>query len=204
MKSFHATIASLILLLAFNAAFAQPFAYISNQNSNSVSVINTATNLVVATVAVGSSPYGVAANVAGNRVYVTNSGGTRVSVIDTATATVAAIIGVGTAPNGIAVSPDGTRVYVANSSNSVSVINTTTNLVTATVPTTGTTPFGVAVNPAGTRVYVTHNNSSNMNVIDTSTNSVVGILRLAPDLEGLRSCPTARAYMRSTGSEIYG
>lgn len=53
MKSFLATITSLLLLPAFNAALAQPFAYISNQNSDSVSVINTATNIAVATVPVG-------------------------------------------------------------------------------------------------------------------------------------------------------
>ena len=53
MKSFLVTIASLQLLSAFNAALAQPFAYIGNQNSNSVSLIDTATNIVVATVPVG-------------------------------------------------------------------------------------------------------------------------------------------------------
>ena len=52
-KSFLAAIASLLLLSAFNAAHAQPFAYIGNQNSNSVSLIDTATNIVVATVPMG-------------------------------------------------------------------------------------------------------------------------------------------------------
>ena len=43
-----------------------------NLFSNNVSVIDTATNTVVATVAVGSSPFGVAVNPAGTRAYVTD------------------------------------------------------------------------------------------------------------------------------------
>lgn len=39
---------------------AAPFAYITNSGSNTVSIIDTTTNTVVATVAVGSLPNGVA------------------------------------------------------------------------------------------------------------------------------------------------
>src|SRR5439155_22307558 len=51
---------------------AGPFAYITNLSSDSVSVIDTATNTVVATVAVGNAPTGVAVNPGGTRAYVTN------------------------------------------------------------------------------------------------------------------------------------
>src|SRR5262245_2718409 len=50
------------------------FAYITNSNSNNVSVIDTSTNTVLTTVAVGSYPGGVAVNAAGTRVYVANFG----------------------------------------------------------------------------------------------------------------------------------
>ena len=50
-------------------------AYVTNYYGNSVSVIDTATNLVTATVAVGSGPVGVAVNPAGTRAYVTNNNG---------------------------------------------------------------------------------------------------------------------------------
>lgn len=99
-----------------SAAQAAPFAYIANSGSNSVSVIDTATNTVVATVGVGLVPYRVAVNPAGTRVYVTNNGGNNVSVIDTSSNTVVATIPVGsgvvTAPHGIAVNPAGTRVLL--------------------------------------------------------------------------------------------
>src|ERR1700730_5117395 len=90
-------------------------AYITNAGSNNVSVIDTATNTVTATITVGSVPVGVAISPDGTRVYVTNSQpasatGTA-SVIDTASNTAIATIPVGLGPNGIAVTPDGNRVY---------------------------------------------------------------------------------------------
>ncbi|MFZ1089787.1 MAG: autotransporter-associated beta strand repeat-containing protein, partial [Xanthobacteraceae bacterium] len=110
--------------------------YVTNygSSSGSVSVINTATNTVVATVNVGSFPVGVAITGDGTRVYVANSGSNDVSVINTATNTVVATVNVGPLPQGIVISPNGALAYVANgNSNTVSVINTATNTVVATV-----------------------------------------------------------------------
>ena len=45
----------------------------ANQGSNDVTVINTATNTVVATIPVGSQPIGPAVTPDGTRVYVTNT-----------------------------------------------------------------------------------------------------------------------------------
>jgi YVTN family beta-propeller protein len=126
----------LVMLIGLwaDAAQAQPFAYISNNLSNNVSVIDTVTNTVVATVPVGTGPFGVAVNRAGTRVYVTNRESNTLSVIDTETNMVRATVPVGTGPFGVAVNPAGSRVYVANtSSNDVSVIDTETNTVVDTV-----------------------------------------------------------------------
>ena len=63
----------LIVFLIFTAsALAQPFAYVANTNSGDVSVIDTATNIVVATFAVGDSPSDVAITPDGTRAYVAN------------------------------------------------------------------------------------------------------------------------------------
>jgi YVTN family beta-propeller protein len=110
-------------------------AYVANAGSNSVSVINTATNTVVTTLGVGSNPVKIAITPNGARAYVTNNGAKSVSVINTATNTVVATVGVGTNPVDVSITPDGTRAYVTNAgSNSTSVIDTSTNAVTATVP----------------------------------------------------------------------
>src|SRR5262249_54830060 len=71
---------------------------ITNNGDNTVSVINTATNAVAATIPVGVGPEGVAATSDGNKIYVANSGNDNVSVIATATNAVTATIRVGSAP----------------------------------------------------------------------------------------------------------
>jgi YVTN family beta-propeller protein len=99
-------------------------AYITSQSSGTVSVVDTVTNMVTATIAIGkfNQSGGVAVSPDGSKAYLTNDGtdpspgatGT-VSVIATATNTFTATIPVGSGPQGVAVSPDGSKVYVANS-----------------------------------------------------------------------------------------
>ena len=108
-------IMALALLMLMSTTGAAPYAYVTNSEDNTVSVIDTATNTVTATVPVGSYPWGVAVSPDGTKVYVANEGSNTVSVIDTATNTVTATVDVGINPLGVAVSPDGTKVYVTNS-----------------------------------------------------------------------------------------
>jgi len=93
-------------------------AYITNASSlnTSVSVIDTATNTVTATIPVGGGPFGVAVTPDGSKAYVTNLESATATVIAAATNTVVATIPVGNSPLGVAVSPDGSKVYVANGS----------------------------------------------------------------------------------------
>ena len=47
--------------------------YVTNNLSNTVSVINTATNTVTATIPVGANPFGVSVSPDGSKVYVANN-----------------------------------------------------------------------------------------------------------------------------------
>jgi len=103
---------------------------VANRGSTTVSVIDTASNGVVATIPVGLDPYTVAVDPTGSHVYVTNfepdpvQDDYRVSVIDTTSNRQVVTVPVGVSPIGVAVAPNGRRVYVANSaSSSVSVID---------------------------------------------------------------------------------
>src|SRR5208282_4097952 len=127
-------------------------AYITNANSGTVSVINTATNMVVGSpITVGNFPFGVAVTPDGSKVYVANQYDGTVSVIATATnMVVGSPITVGNGPVGVAVTPDGSKVYVANEGDStVSVISTATNTVIGS-PSVGSVPlaFGLFIQPA--------------------------------------------------------
>ena len=190
-------------LLAFSAALAQaaPFAYITNQGSNTVSVIDTASNTVTATVPVGSVPFGVAVTPDGAFVYVANANSNTVSVIATASNTVTATVPVGVAPFGVAVTPDGALVYVANQqSNTVSVIATASNTVTATVP-VGINPVGVAVTPDGAFVYVSNANSNTVSVIAVAGSTVTATLPVERSPVGVAVTPDgAFVYVANQGT----
>jgi YVTN family beta-propeller protein len=73
-----------------------------------VSVIATATNTVVATVAAGYGPIGVAITPDGAFAYVTNNYSNTVSVIATSTNTVVATVAVDFYPVGVAITPQST------------------------------------------------------------------------------------------------
>jgi len=66
--------------------------------SNTVSVIDTSTDTIIANIPVGTMPVGVSVNLSGTYVYVTNVQSNNVSVIDTITNKVVATIPVGSAP----------------------------------------------------------------------------------------------------------
>ncbi|MFG1556163.1 MAG: YncE family protein [Thermoplasmataceae archaeon] len=103
------------------------YVYVTNFNTNSVSVINGATNTVIANISVGVFPLGVAFDSSNGYVYVTNFNTNSVSVINGATNTVIANISVGVFPLGVAFDSSNGYVYVTNAlSGSVSIISTTT------------------------------------------------------------------------------
>ena len=173
-----------------------PFAYVANRFSNNVSVINTSTNAVTATVAVGSLPNGVAITPDGTAVYVTNFSGNSVSVISTATNTVIATIPVGTGPNRPAVTPDGSKVYVPNgTSGTVSVISTATNTVTATVPGVGDAR-DAAITPDGAKAYLAKANGNSISVVNTATNTVTATIDVGGYSLGIAMTPNGNfAYV---------
>src|SRR6266851_2986828 len=142
----------LACLVGTAPAFAQN-AYITNEIDSTVSVIDTATNMVIGSpIPVGFNPLGVAVTPDGSTVYVANRNASTVSVIDTATnIVIGSPIPVGSGPVGVAVTPDGSTVYITNQrANTISVIDTATNTVIGPpIPVgRGPTAFGKFIGPA--------------------------------------------------------
>lgn len=164
----------------------------NGDNSGYVTVIDTASNTVIAQIPGFCQPQGLAVSPDGSRLYVVNTTSSDnadgwVSVINTSDYSTITTIPVGAKPSFIALTPDGTKAYVTNNRDSslgdtVSVIDTGTNTVVNTI-TVGINPFGITTNPAGTRVYVantyydeggnTGTVPGSVSVIDASSDTVV-------------------------------
>src|SRR5215470_5350561 len=103
------TLALFLVIFGASPAKAQVNAYVVNSSSGSVSVVDTGSNTVVATIPVGPIPRAIAVSPDLRFLYVVNSGGLTgsVSVVDTATNAVIATVPVGTLPIGVVIRPDG-------------------------------------------------------------------------------------------------
>ncbi len=95
------------------AAGAAPLAYASNEGSASVSVIDTSTDKVVATLKIGEKPRGIALSADGNRLYLSDQTANALVVVDTAKRAEIARVKLGDSPEAIYLSPDGRFVAAA-------------------------------------------------------------------------------------------
>ncbi len=207
--TFFSRLLLLVGILFFSSVFtalpvvAAPFAYVTDVAFNNVLVIDTTTNAVVGTIAVGDGPYGVAVTPDGKHAYVTNIVSNNVSVIDTTTNAVEATVAVGGSPYGVAVTPDGKHAYVANAgTDTVSVIDTTTNAVVSTIAVGGLV-YEVTVTPDGKHAYVTSGSTpGNVSVIDTTSNAVVSTIAVGGSPYGVAVTPDGKhAYVANVGSD---
>ncbi len=180
----HQGLLPLTLIFAFSlvaASFAPSasarLAYVLNAEANNLSLIDTATNLVVGSpVAAGVIPQGIAIAPDGKFAYLSHTGTNVVTRFDTQTnQSVGSPIPVGEAPLGIAFTPDGRFAYVANvNSSTISVIDTQTDQVIGSPIMPGLNPDRVAITADGARAYVDNSGSDSVSVIDTQTNQVIG------------------------------
>jgi YVTN family beta-propeller protein len=144
--------------------------YVTNLRYDTVSVIDGATDKLLADIRVGNNPEGVSARSDRNMIYVANSGSNTVSVIDGAKNRVLSNITVGLNPTDVATDDieEGldSFVFVANTdSNTVSVIDARVNKVISNI-TVGDQPGSIILNPVVNRLYVTNSESNTVSVID--------------------------------------
>jgi YVTN family beta-propeller protein len=130
-------------------------AYVQNEGSSSISVINTITNRVIKSVDTDHASNAVAVDPVAQQLFVANTDGT-LSVINTVddADTPVATIDVSSAISAVVVNPALHRAYVTNLlENTVSEIDTQQNVVIGTIP-VGPDPEGIAVDLTTNLEYV--------------------------------------------------
>lgn len=180
------------LLVWGGTAWAADKVYVANEEADTVSVLDSASFKMVATVRVGKMPHNVQVSPNGKLVWVTNNGelasagapghpamgkgehdamskGGAVWVIDTDSDAVIAKIPVGLHPAHVVMTPDGRFAYVTNGGdNTVSVIDTSAQRVVATIQ-VGKFPHGIRVSPDGKQAYVANLKSGTVSVVDIAS-----------------------------------
>jgi len=190
---------AICILAAAQTVSAAPFAYIANSGTNNISVIDTATNAITATVTLpdtNSNPYGITVGSSGQYVYVGLKNTKKIVAIDVSTNTVIRTIDFQPdVPGGLAVNAAETRLYVAsNMSNTLSIwdISGPANrevdrkyLGTAEPYQPMTNPEGVVLNSTGTKAYVANSSTDSIAEITldevNNVNTVSSIINLGAD-----------------------
>src|SRR5438093_3415693 len=167
------------------------FVFVSNERSGDVSVIDGATDAVVATFKVGKRPRGIHATPDGQRVFVTLSGSPRMApgvdenrapadknadglgVIDPVARKLIDRWHVGSDPEQFAISKDGKFAFIANEDDASALIVDLNSGQPRGKVKVSAEPEGVAVNPTNGEVYVTCEEKGEVFVIDPDQQRVI-------------------------------
>jgi YVTN family beta-propeller protein len=146
-------------------------AVIVNNGDWTISLIDTQSKQVTATILMEEVPYAVTTTLDGKYAYVALHG--MISIIDIEQQEIIKTLSVGEFNVSLATSPDGEQVYVA-SPGLISVIGTDTQTVIDTIPFEDQgSPYEMMITPDGKRIYVATHwmitviDIENKNVVDT-------------------------------------
>jgi len=150
--------------------------FVANEDSGSVSVIDAASDKVIATITGVPGPHNLQVSSSRATLWITSAPLNRVVVLDVQTYELLATIPVGNHPAHVILTPNGHEAYVTNSGdNTVSIIDPATLKVTATVP-LGAMPHGARPSPDGQYVAVANMDSGTVSVISTATHKVTSTI----------------------------
>jgi YVTN family beta-propeller protein len=135
------------------------YAYVTNQFSSNVGVIDLSTNTQVATIAVSGDPFRVKLSPDGQSLFVTGNADS-LFIVDVNSREVTGRLAIGLDANGLAVNYTGTRLYVSNQSDgTVSEVDLTSNTVIRTLG-VGGHPQELVLSPGGTLLFVADESGS--------------------------------------------
>ncbi|MFL5871997.1 MAG: beta-propeller fold lactonase family protein [Solirubrobacterales bacterium] len=172
-----AALAVLSLALFAPQALAR-YVYTGNYDTDSVSVIDTATNQVVGNpIPAGNGPYSMAVTPNGQTLYVAGEISEDLTAINTQSNQAVGTIPLGIQPATIAISPNGSIAYVTDQdSDRFVVVDLLAGKVVGGPVGVGKDPWGVAFSPDGKTAYVTNQGDNSVSVIDTQTGQTLGTI----------------------------
>ncbi len=137
-----------------------------NSDSNTVTLVDTASQSVIAELEVGVDPRSVAVSPDGARAFIANQGSDSVTVLDLAARAVIATVPVGDRPVGVSVSSDGRFVAVTELGDARVRLLDASTLSALSVMAVADRPHGLALTPDGRRLLVTHLLSGNVTILN--------------------------------------
>ena len=172
-----------------------------NPDSNSLTLVDTASQSVIAELPVGVDPRSIALSPDGATAYIANQGSDAISVVDLASTGVITAVAVGDRPVGVAASPDGRLVAVAELGDDRVRFLDASGLRTLSVVPVADRPHGLAFTPDGQYLLVTHLLSGKVTVLDMQPSTIfLPIVTNAAMQYAMHSAPHESRVARPTSS----
>jgi YVTN family beta-propeller protein len=169
-----------------------PRIYVTNEVSGDMTVIDSGTAQVIATVPLGKRPRGIHASPDHKTIYVALSGSPiggpgvdestlppadhsadGIGVFDVQQNKLIKILTGGNDPENFDISKDGTQIYISNEDDSaVSILDIASGKIVKTLK-MGAQPEGVQVTPDGKLVYITSEEDGNISVLDPAAGKIL-------------------------------
>ena len=201
LLSFHIVLNAALAALFATPAFAASFAYVPNQASGTISVIDTGKDEVVCTLSaegkLAKKLNGIVADREGKTLFVVDAQGGEVDVIDIATDKLETQIAVGKGPEGIGRSTQGNQFAVCiEDDNWVSLIDVKTRKLEKHIPLKGQNPEHCIYSPDDTLLLTSNENSGDVEVIDLKAGASLGTVKSSGHPRGIAFLPgTHTAYV---------
>jgi YVTN family beta-propeller protein len=176
-----AFLCGIALLLARTFAVAAPFAYVPNQKSGSISVIDTASDQVVRTLTgdhqLGDRVQAVDTDRNGDTLYVVDAQHNKLFAIDPVTDAVRRSVAIGPEVEGVRLSPSGKTLAVcAEGQNKVLLIDAASFKIETRIPVKGNNPEHCEFTADGKWLLTSNEVSNNLDVINVAKRESVGVI----------------------------
>ncbi len=176
----------------------KPLAYVTNINSNSVSVINLEQDQVIKIIPCGLGAEGIDITPDGSEIWVSNNEENSISIISTDNHQVIDTLSAGKDPSRLKFSVDGSHCLVTNAADgTISVYNRYAKKLIKTITIPGKKkliekilyksprPVAILTHPNGLYAFVANSNANKIEVIDMQTFSIVSSIGTGKIPDGL-------------------
>ena len=165
------TFKNLILLiscLSMAACSSMPIAYITNQGSDTISVVNIKKKKVIQEIPVGKGPVGIAISLKQSYVFITNANDGSVNVLDLHQNQIIKTIKVGGTPVGITKSTNEDYIYVSDWFNSEILMVEIKSLAVIKKMSTGKSPSGMMCDTKGKYLFISNRDENTLEIYSQS------------------------------------
>ena len=179
------------------------YAYVTNYNANTISIINLETQQTQTIAGFYSRPHNIDLDPEGRNLWITYMNDNEISVYDLENSQHKVINATGTNKQGCAFSPDGEFTYVADQTNNcIAVYKADSLALYTTFSTDINNPAWLDVTPDGKFLYISDTGTDKVIVMDTETYTQAAVLSGFTDPWGIEISPDGKQFAFRDGDDV--